>query len=217
MTDKQILKTLDYAVLKPDAPLNAVKKAAKLCNALGIKCLCVKSCDVAFARKALGETKVKLAAVVGFPHGNVPSAIKLLETNLAVNDGADEIDMVINIATLKAGKFDEVVADICGVVDAARRKPVKVILETALLTEKEMRLGVRACIEGGAKWVKTSTGFAAHGATPEAVAILLDEAKGSKLQVKASGGIRSREDAERYLTMGCTRLGVGSVEQLIKH
>ncbi len=215
MKDADFLATLDYAILKPDAPLSALDEAATLCKNLGVGCLCVKSCDVAYAKKLLKGCKTQLAAVVGFPHGNTLPEIKAIETQRAVADGADEIDMVINIAALKAGNAKAVESEIRAVVTAAGEAPVKAILETAYLNDEQLRWGVQAAIAGGAAWVKTSTGFATHGATPEAVQIMLDETKGTSVQVKASGGIRTRKEGEQYLAMGCTRLGIGNVLALL--
>ncbi len=214
MTAKKLLKTLDYAVLKPEATAEAVYHAAKECEALGVGCLCVKSCDVRFAVECLQDCDTVVAAVVGFPHGNVHKEIKAMETKIAVAEGAKEIDMVINIAALKDGDTEDVTDDIHGVVVAAFPHPVKVILETALLTTDEIKRGVACAIKAGAAFVKTSTGFASGGATPEAVKTMLTAAKG-KVEVKASGGIRTRKDAEAYLAMGCTRLGVGNVACLL--
>ncbi len=214
MTTKKLLKTLDYAILKPEATSLDVYHAAKECEALGVGCLCVKSCDVRFAAECLQTCDTVVAAVVGFPHGNVHKEIKAMETKLAVAEGAEEIDMVINIAALKDGDTEDVIDDIRGVVTAAFPYPVKVILETALLTTAEIKQGVTCAIKAGATFVKTSTGFASAGATPEAVKTMLTAAKG-KVQVKASGGIRTRKDAEAYLAMGCTRLGVGNIACLL--
>ncbi len=210
MTAKALLAALDYAILKPEASMEAVLHASERCRALGVGCLCVKSCDVAFAAECLQGSDTCVAAVVGFPHGNTVGTLKALEAQLAVAQGAREIDMVINVSALKDGDTEGVTDEIRAVVTAAWPHPVKVILETALLTPAEMRKGVACAIKGGAAFVKTSTGFAAGGATPEAVKVLLSAAKG-KVQVKASGGIRTRAEAEAYLAMGCTRLGVGDV------
>ena len=200
MDTDAFLKTLDYAILKPEATMMTLLHAAACCKALGVGCLCVKSCDVPFAAEQLAESGVAVAAVVGFPHGNTVGALKALEAQLAVASGATEIDMVINCAAY---------------TNAAHPAPVKVILETALLTEAEMRRGVECAVRGGAAFVKTSTGFAPQGgATPEAVRILLDAAAG-RVKVKASGGIRTREAADAYLAMGCARLGVGNVLPLL--
>lgn len=215
MTKKALLKTLDYAILKPDASMVAIHDAAELCRELGVGCLCVKSCDVRFAAECLQDSETVVAAVVGFPHGNTLGTVKALEAQLAVAHGAKEIDMVINVSALKDGDTEGVTDEIHAVVTAVWPQPVKVILETALLTPAEIRKGVACAIKGGAAFVKTSTGFASAGATPEAVSEMLRAAKG-KIQVKASGGIRTRKDAEAYLEMGCTRLGVGDVLALLK-
>ena len=217
MDTAAFLKTLDYAILKPELGREALTQAATLCRDAGVGCLCVKSVDVPLAARLLEGSATAVAAVVGFPHGNVHPTVKALEAQLAVAEGAEEIDMVVNVAALKDGDAELVMRDIRAVVDAAWSFPVKVILETALLTELEMQMGVGCAIAAGAEFVKTSTGFAPQGgATHEAVQILLDAAQG-RVQVKASGGIRTREDAEAYLKQGCTRLGVGSVLPLLTH
>jgi deoxyribose-phosphate aldolase len=214
MTAKALLKTLDYAILKPEASMLDIHHAADLCRTLGVGCLCVKSCDVKFTAESLVGSDTIVAAVVGFPHGNTLPALKAIEAQMAVAHGAEEIDMVINISALKDGDTEGVTDEIHAVVTAVWPHPVKVILETALLTPAEIKKGVACSIKAGAAFVKTSTGFAAHGATPEAVQTMLTAAKG-KIKVKASGGIRTREDAEGYLKMGCERLGVGNVECLL--
>ena len=214
MTDKAFLKTLDYAVLQPDASMETLLKAAAFCLTYGVGCLCVKSCDVRFAAECLRDSKTTVAAVVGFPHGNTLGTLKAMEAQLAAAHGADEIDMVVNISALKDGDTECVTDEIQAVVTAVWPRPVKVILETCLLTPAEIRKGVACAVKAKAAFVKTSTGFAAHGATPEAVQIMLKAAKG-KIKVKASGGIRTRADAEAYLAMGCERLGVGNVACLL--
>lgn len=214
MTDKALLKTLDYAILKPEASMEQLHEAAERCRELGVGCLCVKSCDVRFAAECLRESETIVAAVVGFPHGNTLGTLKAMEAQLAVAHGAEEIDMVINVSALKDGDTEGVTDEIHAVVTAVWPHPVKVILETCLLTPAEIRKGVACAIKAGAAFVKTSTGFAAHGATPEAVQTMLKAAKG-KIKVKASGGIRTRADAEAYLVMGCERLGVGNIDALL--
>lgn len=217
MDTAAFLKTLDYAILKPELGRETLTQAATLCRDAGVGCLCVKSVDVPLAARLLEGSATAVAAVVGFPHGNVHPTVKALEAQLAVAEGAEEIDMVVDVAALKDGDVEAVTRDIRAVVDAVRPFPVKVILETALLTEAEMRLGVDCAVKAGAAFVKTSTGFAPQGgATHEAAQVLLDAAQG-RVQVKASGGIRTREDAEAYLKQGCTRLGVGSVLPLLTH
>ncbi len=214
MTAKALLKTLDYAILKPEASMLTLHHAIERCRQLGVGCLCVKSCDVKFAAESLQDTETIVAAVVGFPHGNTLGTLKAMEAQLAVAHGAAEIDMVINVSALKDGDTEMVTDEIHAVVTAAYPASVKVILETALLTPAEIRKGVACAITAGAAYVKTSTGFASGGATPEAVRTMVAAAKG-KIKVKASGGIRTRQDAEAYLAMGCARLGVGDVACLL--
>ncbi len=188
--------------------------AIELCRELGVGCLCVKSCDVKFAAESLEGAETVVAAVVGFPHGNTLGTLKAMEAQLAVAQGAQEIDMVINVSALKDGDTEMVTDEIHAVVTASYPAPVKVILETALLTTAEIRKGVACATKAGAAFVKTSTGFASGGASPETVRTIITAAKG-KIKVKASGGIRTREAAEAYLAMGCARLGVGDVECLL--
>ncbi len=214
MNAKPFLKTLDYAILKPEASMETLLHAAELCRKLGVGCLCVKSCDVAFAVDCLSESDTRIAAVVGFPHGNTVGTLKAMEAQLAVAQGAEEIDMVINVSALKDGDTEGVTDEIHAVVTAVWPHAVKVILETALLTPAEIRKGVACAIKAGAAFVKTSTGFGPGGATPKAVQTMLAAAK-DKIKVKASGGIRTRSDAETYLAMGCARLGVGDVLGLL--
>ena len=214
MTAKTLLKTLDYAILKPEASMLDIHHAAELCRQLNVGCLCVKSCDVKFASECLADSETVVAAVVGFPHGNTLPSIKAIEAQMAVAHGATEIDMVINVSALKDGDIEGITDEIHAVVTAVWPNPVKVILETALLTPQEIKKGVAASIKAGAAYVKTSTGFASQGATPEAVKTMITAAKG-KIKVKASGGIRTREQAEAYLEMGCDRLGVGNVTCLL--
>ena len=195
--------------------MHDVLHAADLCREHHVGCLCVKSCDVRFAAECLQDSDTLVAAVIGFPHGNTLGSLKALEAQLAVAQGASEIDMVINISALKDGDTEGVEDEIRAVVTAAWPHPVKVILETALLTPAEIRKGVTCAIRAKAAFVKTSTGFAPQGgATPEAVKLMLSAAKG-KIKVKASGGIRTRADAEAYLEMGCKRLGVGNLSPLL--
>lgn len=214
MKTADFLKTLDVAVLKPEASMHELLHVAESCADLGVGALCVKSCDVRFAVECLRGSQTKPIAVVGFPHGNTLGSVKAIEAQMAVAQGAEEIDMVINVSALKDRDVEGVQDEIQSVVTASYPAPVKVILETALLTTAEIRKGVACAIKAGAAFVKTSTGFASQGATPEAVKTMLSAAKG-KIKVKASGGIRTREDAEAYLAMGCERLGVGQVIPLL--
>lgn len=214
-TVADLARLLDHAVLKPDQAAADLASHARMCVARGVGCLCVRSCDVAEAVGLVDKSPVVVAAVIGFPHGGQRPEIKAEEARLAIADGARELDTVINIGALKSGRLDLVRTDIAAVVAEARPKGVlvKVILEVCYLSPAEIRTACRLAEEAGADFVKTSTGFGVKatgptGATPDAVRIMLD-AVGDRLRVKASGGIRTWDDAVAYLAMGCSRLGVG--------
>jgi deoxyribose-phosphate aldolase len=208
-------------VLKPEYSAADLAAHAAMCRERGVGCLCVRSADVAEAVRLVAGSPVVVAAVIGFPHGGVRPEVKALEARLAIADGARELDMVLNVGALKSGRGDLVRGDIAAVVTEARPAGaiVKVILETCYLTPEEIRAACRLAEEAGADFVKTSTGFGVKasgptGATPEAVRIMLD-AVGGRLQVKASGGIRTWADAIAYLDLGCTRLGVGDAAAIL--
>jgi deoxyribose-phosphate aldolase len=216
-----VARVLDHAVLKPDYGAADLEHHARMCLDRGVGCLCVRSCDVAEAVRLVTGSPVVVAAVIGFPHGAVRPEVKALEARLAIADGARELDMVMNIGALKSGREDLVRDEIAAVV--AEAKPtgvvVKMILETCYLGPDEIRTACRLAEEAGADFVKTSTGFGVRasgptGATPEAVRIMLD-AVGGRLEVKASGGIRTWDDAIGYLEMGCSRLGVGDAAAIL--
>ena len=215
-TAASVARTLDHAVLKPDFTAADLARHARMCIARGVGCLCVRSCDVATAARLVAGTPVVVAAVVGFPHGAQRPEVKALEARLAIADGAREIDMVQNVGALRSGDHAAVRDDIAAVVAEARPHGVlvKVILETCFLSPEQIVAACRLAEEAGADFVKTSTGFGGGGATPEAVRTMLD-AVGGRLGVKASGGIRSWDDAVRYLDMGCTRLGVGDAAGIL--
>ena len=215
-TAASVARTLDHAVLKPDFTAADLARHARMCIARGVGCLCVRSCDVATAARLVAGTPVVVAAVVGFPHGSQRPQVKALEARLAIADGARELDMVQNVGALRSGDHAAVRDDIAAVVAEARPHGVlvKVILETCFLSPEQIVAACRLAEEAGADFVKTSTGFGAGGATPEVVRTMLD-AVGGRLGVKASGGIRSWDDAVRYLDMGCTRLGVGDAAGIL--
>jgi deoxyribose-phosphate aldolase len=220
-TAAAVARLLDHAVLKPEYAAADLAKHARMCVARGVGCLCVRSSDVAEAVRLVAGSPVVVAAVIGFPHGAVRPEVKALEARLAIADGARELDMVINLGALTSGREDLVCTDIAAVV--AEAKPagviVKVILETCYLSADEIKAACRLAEEAGADFVKTSTGFGVKasgptGATPEAVRIMLDAVAG-RLEVKASGGIRTWADALAYLELGCTRLGVGDAAAIL--
>jgi deoxyribose-phosphate aldolase len=220
-TVADVAQTLDHAVLKPEYTAVDLAKHAAMCVARGVGCVCVRSADVAAAARLVAGSPVVVASVIGFPHGACPAAVKALESRLAIAAGARELDMVVNVGALRSGDEKTVRDDIAAVV--AEAKPhstvVKVILETCYLSAAEIALGCRLAEAAGADFVKTSTGFGVKssgpiGATPEAVRIMLDTV-GGRLQVKASGGIRTWAEANAYLDMGCTRLGVGDAAAIL--
>ena len=211
-----LAKYIDHTLLKTDAQRADVTKLIEEAKAYHFASVCVSPIWVSYVSEALRDTGIKTCTVIGFPQGATPSAVKAFETKQAVADGADEVDMVIAIGRLKDGDDAYVKADIEAVVQAARGKALtKVIIETCLLTDEEKR---RACLlakEAGADFVKTSTGFAAGGATAADVR-LMRESVGEAMGVKAAGGIRSRADAEAMIAAGATRLGTSSGVKIVE-
>lgn len=217
----EVAKALDHAVLKAEFTQADLGRHAAMCVERGVGCLCVRSCDVAAATRRVAGSPVVVASVIGFPHGAHRPEVKALEARLAIADGAGELDMVMNLGLFRSGDEAAVEHDIAAVVAEAspRGVLVKVILEICHLSPAEIATACRIAERAKADFVKTSTGFGAKasgpiGATPEAVRIMLD-AVGGRLQVKASGGIRTWDDAVMYLDMGCTRLGVGDAAAIL--
>ena len=212
----ELAKYIDHTLLKTDAQRADVTKLIEEAKAYHFASVCVSPIWVSYVSEALRDTGIKTCTVIGFPQGATPSAVKAFETKQAVADGADEVDMVIAVGKLKDGDDAYVKADIEAVVRAARGKALtKVIIETCLLTDEEKR---RACLlakEAGADFVKTSTGFAAGGATAADVK-LMRESVGKAMGVKAAGGVRTRADAEAMLAAGATRLGTSSGVKIVE-
>ncbi|MCX6930519.1 MAG: deoxyribose-phosphate aldolase [Verrucomicrobia bacterium] len=215
-TKEMIGRMMDHAVLKPNCTDEDIRKNAEACMAHGIGNLCVRPTDVAYAKELLQGSPVTVACVLGFPHGASRSETKALETRLAIEDGADEVDMVMNVGKLLSGDLDFVKNDIAAVVAVAKPKQVlvKVILETCLLSPGQIAQACELAIAAGADFVKTSTGFNGDGASVEAVQIMLDTVKG-RARVKPSGGIRDWHRAVMFAEMGVHRLGVGSGPQIL--
>ena len=200
---------IDHTLLKPEASTEQIKTLCEEANKYNFKSVCVNAGHISLCRELLKDSDTLVCTVVGFPLGATTSDTKAYETKEAISNGADEIDMVINIGALKEGLDDVVKEDIQKVVKAAEGKIVKVIFETCLLNEEEISRACELAIESGAHFIKTSTGFSSGGATKEAVTLMLKKAAGRAL-VKASGGIRSYEDASAYIEMGVKRLGTSS-------
>ncbi|EYE87744.1 deoxyribose-phosphate aldolase [Fervidicella metallireducens AeB] len=205
-----IEKYIDHTLLKPQATEEEIKNICREAREYGFASVCVNAYYTSLVRKELEGTDVKTCVVVGFPLGATTKEVKAFETKQAIEKGAQEIDMVINIGALKSKKYDVVLDDIKAVVDAAKGKAlVKVIIETCLLTDEEK---VKVCTlakEAGADFVKTSTGFSTGGATVEDVK-LMRETVGEEMGVKASGGVRTREDAEAVIAAGANRIGASA-------
>ena len=216
ITKASVAKMMDHAVLKPGMTDEDVRKAAAMCKARGVGDLCVRPTDAALAVKLLSGSATTVAVVVGFPHGANRTEVKALEARLAIEDGADELDMVMNVGKFLSGDDDFVQRDIEAVV--AEAKPhgvrVKVILETCLLSPVQVAKACELAIAAGADFVKTSTGFNGEGATVAAVATMLTTCAG-RAQVKASGGIRSWDQAATFVRMGVQRLGVGAADKIL--
>jgi deoxyribose-phosphate aldolase len=205
-----IAKTIDHTLLKADAKKEEIEKLCEEANRYGFASVCINPSRVKQAAELLRGSEVKVCTVVGFPLGATITEVKAFETKTAIEHGATEVDMVINIGALKDGDFDTVEKDIRAVVASAQGKAlVKVIIETSLLTNKEKKKACELAVSAGADYVKTSTGFSAGGATEDDV-ILMRETVGPKLGVKASGGVRSQRDAMTMIKAGATRIGASS-------
>jgi len=197
---------IDHTLLRPDATAHAIAQLCAEARQYSFHAVCVNGCWVELARHHLEGTEVQVGTVVGFPLGAMDADAKRYETEAAIDAMAQEIDMVLNIGQLKDGNSKFVLREIRDVVDAADERPVKVIVETCLLTKEEKLLACELVLESGAKFVQTSTGFSSGGATVEDVR-LLREAVGEKFGVKAGGGIRDAQTALAIIEAGATRLG----------
>ena len=204
-----IASYIDHTMLKADAPSDVIRRYCSEAREYHFCSVCVNSCHVPLVHSELSGSDVKTCCVVGFPLGAMSTAAKAFETRQAVSDGADEIDMVINIGWLKDQDYDAVRADIAAVVEAARPAIVKVIIETCLLTEEEKVKACELSVEAGAAFVKTSTGFSTGGATIEDIR-LMKKTVGDRARVKASGGIRTPEFARELIEAGADRIGAGN-------
>ena len=203
-------KMIDHTLLRPEASKEQIRKLCLEAAEYGFHSVCVNSSYVYYCAGLLKGTDVKVCTVIGFPLGAASTAVKAAETRAAVSDGAGEVDMVIHVGMIKSGDWDYVRQDIASVVEAASgRAIVKVILETCLLTKEEIVEACKICKEAGADFVKTSTGFSTGGAKEEDVS-LMRKTVGPDMGVKASGGIRSLEDAARMVKAGADRLGTSS-------
>ena len=212
---KEILSKCDHTLLSPTATWEDIKA---ICDD-GIKystaSVCIPACYVGEAKEYVGD-KLAICTVIGFPNGYSTTGAKVVECLNAIADGADEIDMVINIGYLKSGRYDEILEEIKDIKEACEDKILKVIIETCLLTEEEKIKMCEIVTEAGADFIKTSTGFSTAGATREDVELFAKHV-GKGVQIKAAGGIASLEDAEDFIKLGATRLGTSRIVKIAKN
>lgn len=214
-------KYIDHTLLKPDARIEDIMQLCQEAEEFGFPAVCVNPCYAGLAANLLRGTKIKTATVIAFPLGATQTTIKVQEVKAALADRVSEFDVVINIGALKSGQWEAVLADIQAVVEAAENRTVKVIVETALLTTDEKRRSCELVLASGAHFIKTSTGFAAAGATVEDI-LLFKSIIGdtSRCGIKAAGGITTAEQAMAMINAGATRIGtsraVAIMQQLQK-
>lgn len=208
-------KFIDHTLLKADATLDKITKLCEEAKEYDFASVCVNGYWVPACAKLLAGTNVKVCTVIGFPLGAMSSKAKAFETRDAIENGASEVDMVLNIGEMKAGHYDVVRDDVKSVVDAAAGNCVKVILENCLLTKEEIVKACELCVEAGATFVKTSTGFSTSGATPEDVKLMKKTVDG-KCKVKAAGGVRCYEDMEKMVEAGADRIGTSAGVMLMQ-
>jgi deoxyribose-phosphate aldolase len=208
-------KYIDHTLLKPQATQEDILKLIEEAKVYDFASVCINPAWVKLAHEELQDTNVTVCTVIGFPLGATSTASKVYETKIAIEDGADEVDMVISVGELKSGNYDYVKDDIEKVVEASGNKLVKVIIETCLLTDEEK---IKACLlakEAGADYVKTSTGFSTGGATTHDVK-LMRQTVGEHMGVKASGGIHTKEEMMDMIESGASRIGASCGADLIK-
>ena len=208
-------KYIDHTVLKADTPKAKVQQIIDEAIQYDFMSVCINPTWVSFAAEKLAATDVKVCTVIGFPLGANTSTVKAFEAAEAIKNGADEVDMVINISAAKDGDWDLVESDIQAVVDASKDVTTKVIIETSLLTDEEKVKACQAAVRAGSDFVKTSTGFSTAGATVADIA-LMRQTVGPDLGVKASGGVRSIADAQAMIEAGATRLGTSNGVDIMK-
>ena len=209
-----IAQFLDHTILKPNATEVDILREIEAAREHRFASLCLNPCWVSLAARAFADTGVAVCTVVGFPLGASTTEDKIREARHALDNGADEIDMVINIGFAKSGRFDDVTKEIRAVKQAAGDHILKVIVETCLLSEEE-KIRLCQCVEeAGADYIKTSTGFSTGGATLEDVQ-LFRKSLGDRVKIKASGGIKTKEQAEAFLAAGCSRIGTSSGAALL--
>ena len=214
MNHSEILSHVDHTLLAQTATWEEIRALCDDALRFGTASVCIPPCRVKQAKEYLGE-RMAVCTVIGFPNGYSTAAAKLAETKEALADGADEIDMVIQIGWAKEGRWDDITREIAAVKKACHGKILKVIIETCLLTDEEKVALCKCVSDSGADFIKTSTGFAGGGATFEDVA-LFKKHVAPHVKIKAAGGISSLEDAEKFIALGADRLGTSRIVKLAK-
>lgn len=214
MDVKKILGMCDHTLLLQTSTWEEIRSICDDAIKYETASICIPPCYVKPAREYMGD-KMKITTVIGFPNGNCSTATKVFETKDAISDGADEIDMVINVGMLKAKNYDYVLNEIKEIREACAGHILKVIIETCLLTDEEKVKMCELVTEAKADFIKTSTGFSTAGATFDDVALFAKHV-GPNVQIKAAGGISSLDDAEKFIELGATRLGTSRIVKLVK-
>jgi deoxyribose-phosphate aldolase len=216
-TCHDIAKMIDHSLLRPELTEDDIRNGCKIALKYDVATVCCSPCDVALVAELLAGSNVKTTTVIGFPHGYNTTETKKFEAEQAIKNGAVELDMVLNISKLLSGRYDYVKKDISAVVEVAHRSnvPVKVIFENYYLTDEQKVKACRIAEEAGADFVKTSTGFAAGGATLEDLQLMRDNVS-QKVQVKAAGGVRDLEMALKVREIGCARFGATRTETIME-
>ncbi|WP_270179336.1 deoxyribose-phosphate aldolase [Alkalihalobacillus sp. CinArs1] len=214
--NQELANMIDHTALKPDTTREQVEKLCQEAREFNFASVCVNPTWITLAADMLKGAEAKVCTVIGFPLGATTTETKAFETKDAIEKGATEVDMVINIAELKAGNDDYIVNDINAVVEAAKGKAlVKVIIETCLLTDEEKKRACELAVKAGTDYVKTSTGFSTGGATPEDIK-LMRETVGPEIGVKASGGVRDLAGAQAMIDAGATRIGASAGVKIVQ-
>lgn len=215
MDNKSILKTVDHTLLKQTSTWSDIKEICEDAIKYEVASVCIPPSFVKQAKEFVGD-KMQVCTVIGFPNGYNSTAVKVFETKDAIENGADEIDMVINLGMVKEGKFDEITNEIRAIKEACNEKILKVIIETCLLTEEEKVQMCKCVTDARADFIKTSTGFSTSGATREDL-ILFRENIGEDVLIKAAGGIKDLDTAKDFIDIGAVRLGTSSIIKIINN
>jgi deoxyribose-phosphate aldolase len=215
MTQKNILSMVDHTLLLQTATWEEIKGICEDGMKYETASVCIPTCYVKQAKDYVGD-KCKICTVIGFPNGNYTTAVKVFETKDALFNGADEIDMVINVGMLKAGEYEYVLNEIKAIKEACGENILKVIIETCLLTDEEKIKMCEIVTEAGADFIKTSTGFSTAGATFVDVELFAKHV-GPNVKIKAAGGISSMADAEKFIELGASRLGTSRIVKIAKN